>query len=141
MMMSGSAWITWLGQIPREIVNASPELLLTEVSIGSVSYRDVEIQSLLTLADQLIDGMPATPEREALQGEAAGFRTQIYFGLSDTRSCIAAAETGLRLAPRNCWTSRVYAWLMGCVAQAIEGNRAKAYEQIYSSFVNGTRPG
>ena len=70
------------------------------------------------------------------QGEAAGLRTQIYFGLSDTRSCIAAAETGLRLAPRNCWTSRIFAWLMGCVAQAIEGNRAKAYEQIYSSFVN-----
>ena len=124
----------WLGQMPREIVNASPDLLVAETYIAQVRFRRNEMSALLKQVDNLVEGMPQTPELEALKGEAASLHSQYLFESGEIAKALEQAQVALRLTPHDRWQGRTVAWLTGGSALLVQGDRAGALEWVYRGF-------
>jgi LuxR family maltose regulon positive regulatory protein len=124
----------WLGQLPRSVVDASPELLVTEAAVAFSQFRKADLSRLLDRAESLITALPQSPEHEALRGEIAGLRTCTLGDLPDFSACAQSAHLALRTAPHDRRLARALAWLHASLGRLIRGEYMAAFEMMYSSL-------
>ncbi|MFN8590191.1 MAG: LuxR C-terminal-related transcriptional regulator [Thermomicrobiales bacterium] len=92
----------WLGQIPPEVKNHHPELLLAEARIASLNWRFTESAVLLDHAErELAHGSLDPAANDTATGELLVLRAIIGFWTGDAQTVVNNATRALELLPAD----------------------------------------
>jgi LuxR family maltose regulon positive regulatory protein len=113
----------WLSLLPRQIVETSADLTVAEGYLAYMRFRVLECAACLKRLDALLAAMPASPEKDALMGEAAALHAWRTFQAAGDFSEIGQwADESLRLTPDNRWAARTVALVYAGGAHIIKGD-------------------
>jgi LuxR family maltose regulon positive regulatory protein len=124
----------WLRKLPRQFINASPELLVSEAFLAHVRFRRSESQALLAQIDDLIARLPASDKRKQLEGESACLHAQHLYDNNDLAKAWELVQTALQHIPRENEYGHIVARLTGCAIQLAFGNRTAAFDLVFQAF-------
>lgn len=137
-MMNDDEWQgleAMLAQLPRDVIDASPDALLVEAFLAHIQFRREKVTVRLDRADELIARMPPGPERDALAGESAGLRSHTHYEDLDMARCAITSDLAMRQAPHANWHARAYAWLFSAATHVLTGDRVGGLNLANASFI------
>ncbi len=119
----------WLGRLPHDIVEDSPELLVVRAFLLQHAQQlDVE-DAVLDRAEALVDRadrqLPVA-DRRVFDAEVAGLRSNTSYWRADGAGCMAAAERALKSAPEDLAFIRGSATLYLGLGQQLAGHTGAA---------------
>jgi LuxR family maltose regulon positive regulatory protein len=113
----------WLSLMPRELIDARPQLLLLQAWIMQRQWRYADLLPLLERIEALLERKPpAQPELLQLSAEVDVLRSMLYFYTLDRERSLACAERALKTAPLTCSIVRGYAWMYCAGARQAKGD-------------------
>jgi LuxR family maltose regulon positive regulatory protein len=124
-----------LYRFPREVIERSPDLLLSESWLFYHHSRLTKLPNTLVTIDQLIQNSDLAPDKKShLSGELFTLQSFLLYYVPDRENCALQAEQAIKLVASELWAVRILARLLLALTHQIVGDVNRAYTTIYSSF-------
>jgi LuxR family maltose regulon positive regulatory protein len=125
----------WINQFPRKVIAQSADLVVAEAYIAYIRFRRAECNELARRAESLIEDMPPSAEKDALQGEVAALLAQHHFFEDiDFAKSEAYARLALKRSPHDHWSAIVLGWTFISSIKLIAGDTPNAFAEVYRSL-------
>ncbi len=128
----------WIRQLPDDLVQGDPELLILQCWISESRFRYAEMLGVLAEAESLIDGRPADASNRGLDGELDVMRSFRSYPGCDGLSAVAQARRALGAIPPDRLSARGAALLVLAIAHQMTGELELA-EAVSLEALQGVR--
>ena len=143
-ILNGEQWHRldqWLTQLPAEVTEDDPELLMLQAWRLQNQGRQLEAFPVLDRIEALMSSGPRRPAAsERLRGSINALRGIQYYFKAQADLALKCAEQALIQLPRDCWSERGYALIMMVGALRTRGDPQGARKVIYDALADASVP-
>jgi LuxR family maltose regulon positive regulatory protein len=118
--------LRWTEALPREVLCAQPHLRLYQGWALHLSRHSDEARRILQDTKETLQGLPATPETEALRGQVAALLTGIASIHQDPATIIQEGQEALAFLPEDDRTARARTYIALGTAYAYQDGLDRA---------------
>ena len=125
----------WLGLLPRQLIDARPELLTLEAWLAQNQWRYAELLAYLDRIEAMMEqGAADGPVHARLRAEVDTLRSVACYYLLDWQRSFECAERALRTLPAEYATARGTAWMYFANGRFMAGDFNGALEAIHDAL-------
>ncbi|MDX2413301.1 MAG: LuxR C-terminal-related transcriptional regulator [Woeseiaceae bacterium] len=144
IIMNRERWpqlLTWLGLLPRQIVESRPELQVLYARIYRTTGQDVKLVEALDNAESLLASGVEYEHKNELLGSLASVRCFQRYMQSDGQGAIRVARRALDLLSKDDLAERGFAMLILTLGMQMTGDVKGAKSVVYSAMTDQSTQG